>query len=632
MATLEELGQALQKAHEAGDTQGATILAREYQRVKDSTPRDVTKDMSRGELMAAGAGKAVYDVARGAGQAVRGWLDLIPTPQKVVDQITKTKSQSTADQLGLPTRTDIDQVKKQDANLMGNGWGVGGNFAGNVAMTLPLSRIPGANTVAGGAVMGGAMGALAPVGTDDSRMQNAAIGGLVGGAVPAAINGAKAIKAAVVDPFTAKGRNMIAARLLRSQTTNPDKVANTLAAARGATPGFNPTVGQAAGDDGIAALERTIRATYPQGFNEVEKAQRGALVDALRNIAQTPEARTAAEQAREAAVKPLYGEAKRAVVEGDDVIDSLLKRPSMNTAKGRAAKLASERGETFAMTSAKENEAAASALLDANGQSFMPAATSTTPAQYGGVALHDLKMGLDDAIGNPGLGGMQGAERNAALGTKAEYLQWLEDKIPAYGKAKQTYADMSRPINQMDIGTELYNRFTPALADQGGLPFRSTAQSYANALRKGDDLAANVTGMQGAKLSKIMEPEQMALLEGVAKDAATRAAADTAGRGAGSDTVQKLAMSNIAAQAGVPNWLSKVAQVPGGWAKRLGDLAYGDADEQVRLQLAQLLQDPQAAAAAMKQAGIPPSKYAEYLKAMTQATAVGANQTASGQN
>jgi hypothetical protein len=613
MATLEELGQALQKAHAAGDTQGATILAREYQRQKDATPRDVTQDMSSGEKFLAGAGKAFMDVGRGIGNVV---TDIAPSAAKY----------------GFSTRADTDQVKKQDAALMNTGWGTGGNVVGNVAAALPAMFIPGGQTVAGGALTGGAMAALAPVGTDDSRTQNAAIGGATGAVVPAAMRAGGAVKAAVVDPFTDKGRQTIAARLLRSQTTNPDKVADTLAAARGATPGFNPTVGQAAGDDGIAALERTIRATYPQGFNDVEKSQRGAMVDALRRVAQTPEARSAAEQARESAVKPLYAEAKRAVVEGDDVIDSLLKRPSMHTAKGRAAKLASERGETFAMTSAKENEAAASALLDANGQPFMPATTSATPAQYGGVALHDLKMGLDDAIGNPGLGGMQGAERNAALGTKGEYLKWLEEKIPAYATAKQTYADMSRPLNQMDIGQELYNRFTPALADQGGIPFRSTAQAYANALRKGDDLAANVTGMQGAKLDKIMDPEQMGLLQGVAKDAATRAAFDGAGRGAGSDTVQKLAMSNIAAQAGVPNWIAKIGQVPGGMIKRVGDLAYGDADEQVRLQLAHLLQNPQEAAAAMKQAGIPPSKYAEYLKAMAQATALGANQTATGQN
>lgn len=594
-----------------------------------SKPRDVTQDMSRTEKFMAGAGKAVVDTARGAGQAAREWMDTLVTPQNLTHMITGGKTPTMGDSMGLPTRTDIDEVKKLDANLMNTGWGMAGNVTGNVAMALPLARIKGASTILGGGIIGAGQGALQPVGTDDSRAQNMVVGGAAGAAVPAAIRAAKVLRAGLVDPFTSAGQTKIAASVIKRAAADPVAVTEKLRTARGATPGFNLTAGQAADDAGVGALERTVRATDPAGFDAVDKSQRGALVDALRSLAKTPEDRAAAVAARDSAVKPLYATAKSTVVDGDPAIEALLKRPSMNAAQQRAATIAAERGDNFAISAGRPEQTVASGLLDAQGNP-MQQTIAATPAKLGGTALHDLKMGLDDAIGSPGTGGMQGAERNAAMGTKDEFAQWLENKIPAYAQAKSTYADMSRPINQMDIGSELSKRFTPALADQGGLPFKSTAGAYANALRNGDQLARNVTGMGGASLDAIMEPAQLQLLQGVAKDSATKAAAESIGRGAGSDTVQKISMSNLAAEAGVPNWMANVARVPGGWAKRAGDVLYGSSDEQIRGRLSELLRNPDQAAQALSAAGMPPSKIAEFLRlgAQTQAIALPASANA----
>jgi hypothetical protein len=562
----------------------------------------------------AGAGKAFADIGRGAGTMV---TDAIPS----------------AANIGLATRKDVDESKMRDAPLMNTGAGIAGNIVGNMAAYAPLAMVPGAATVGGGALIGGGTGFMQPVGTEDSRFQNTAVGTAAGAVVPAAIRTGKALRAGLVDPFTEAGRNKIAGALINRAAADPAAVSQRLQTAQGNTPGFMPTVGQAADDAGVASLERTMRAIDPRGFDAVDKSQRGALVDALRSVAKTPEAKSAAIRAREDAVKPLYGAAKKAVVAGDDQLDALLQRPSMMTAQERAAKIAAERGEKFELSQAAPEQTVfvggqslkvpgghhgtktvqQPGLLDASGNPI----TRTIPAteaQYPGQALHDIKMGLDDAIGSPGTGGMQGAERDAAIATKEQFLNWLEGKIPEYGQAKQTYAKMSRPINQIDIGQELYNRFTPALADQGGLPFKSTAQAYANALRNGDDLARNVTGMKSATLRGVMEPEQMQILEAVAKDSAVKAAAENVGRGAGSDTVQKIAMTNLAAEAGVPNWLASIARVPGGWAKRAGDVLYGGSDDQVRARLAEIMANPQEAAAAMQAAGATPSQIAEALK------------------
>lgn len=558
-------------------------------------------DMSGFEKFAAGSGKAIYDIGRGLGNVV---TDVIPSASK----------------LGFATRADTDEAKRLDAPLMNTGAGTAGNITGNILATIPLAFLPGANTIGGAAAIGGITGALQPVGTNDSRTFNTGLGATAGAVVPAVIRAGKVLKAGVVDPFTESGRERIVGGALNRASADPARTAANLRAAQGATPEFAPTAGQAADDAGIASLERSARAIDPAGFDAVDKSQRAALVNALRSVAKTPEDRAAAVEARDLAVKPLYDAAKQSTVTGDATLESLLSRPSMKAAESRAAGLAAERNQPFQLSKAQPAQTVSTGVLDASGNP-MTRTIPSQPATYPGQALHDLKMGLSDAIGSP-MQGMQGSERAAAVGTQNEYLNWLESKIPEYGQARETFAGMSRPINQMDIGKELHNRFIPALADGADIPFKSRAEALANALRNGDNLTRNVTGMKGATLAGTMEPDQMNLLNGIVKDAQMKAAAENAGRGVGSDTVQKMSMSNLIAEAGLPSWIQNVARVPGGWLKTAGDVLYSKNDATMRNLLADTLKDPQAAAAAMHKAGVAPSKIAEALRMTMQVPAM----------
>jgi hypothetical protein len=617
-------------------TQDQVLAYAKQQFAAQQKPQEKVPDPSEGELplrpfgidtglnmpqgvsrFLAGAGKAYADVGRGVGQLARDAIETVSPPQRNLSNVvTGTKGTSIADTLGLPNRADIDEVKRLDAPLMNTGTGIAGNIAGNTAIAIPTAMMPGANTIAGGAAVGSGLGALQPVGTNDSRLTNAALGGATGAAVPAAIRAVKVAKAALVDPFTQAGREKIVGGALNRAAADAQQAVANMRANTGNTPGFQPTAGQASGDAGISSVERAARAIDPGGFGAVDEGQRAALVGALRDIAKTPEEMAAAEAAREGAVKPLYDTAKQAVVEADPTLESLMTRPSMQSAAERAARLALERGEVGA-TPAIATKTISSGLVDESGRPII-SSVAAQPSTYTGKALHDLKMGLSDAIGSPAQG-MQGAERAAAVDTQNAFLQWLENKIPAYGTARQTYAEMSKPINQMQIGQELYNRFVPALADNAAVPFKSRADALAQALRNGDDLARNVTGMKGITMSGVMEPEQMSLLNGIVKDAQMKAAAESAGRGVGSDTVQKMAMSNLIAEAGLPSWIQNVARVPGGWLKTAGDVLYTKNDDTMRHILADVLKNPEKAATAMEKAGVSPSKLAEYLRAGAQA-------------
>jgi hypothetical protein len=559
-------------------------------------PINPTDGMSTADKLLSGVGKAFYDVGRGAGALV---TDAFPSTAKY----------------GLSTRKDIDEAKKNDAPLMNTGAGFTGNLIGNIAAFAPIAAIPGANTITGGALIVAATGALQPVGTDDSRMMNSTTGGLFGAALPAVVSGAKAAKAALVEPFTSKGQTAIASRVINKAAANPEMLAKKLLETKGATAGFVPTVGQAADDAGVAALERSVRASQPNMFDSVDKSQRGALVDALRNIAKTPEERAAAVKAVEKQAKDLYGRALQENVQVTPQLSRLSTRPSMQKAQARAIALSEELGLPYrarlddmrpksipidAPTGTPSSvlgdlQTDSLGMIKGQPEKYIPSQPSggaffdLPPVESVPVRdMHTLKMGMDALLTDPSMG-IAGTEASAIRRTREALLDQLPE---SYQVARQGHIEINKPVHQMDIGTELYNRFTPALADQGGLPFKSTAQSYANALRNGDDLAKNVTGLKNATLEGIMTPEQLQVLRGVAQDSAMKAAAENAGRGVGSDTFQKLSMSNIASQAGVPEFVSNLARVPAGWIKRVGDAAYGGSDDAIRAKLAELLLDP----------------------------------------
>jgi hypothetical protein len=102
----------------------------------------------------AGAGKGATDLARGTGQA-----------------------------LGIVDQQTIKDAEQRDAPLMQTGAGKAGAITGTIAAAAPTAFIPGANTYAGAALVGGAMGAAQPVAEGDvlaGKVKNAAIGGGLG--------------------------------------------------------------------------------------------------------------------------------------------------------------------------------------------------------------------------------------------------------------------------------------------------------------------------------------------------------------------------------------------------------------------------------------------------------------------
>jgi hypothetical protein len=181
-------------------------------------------------------------------------------------------------------------------------------------------------------------------------------------------------------------------------------------------------------------------------------------------------------------------------------------------------------------------------LAAENGESL----TGANANDITGKTLQYLKMSLNDLADSGPQAGMGAHEVRSVKSTLGALNDWITAKVPALKAADAAYAQASAPVNQMKIGQALANKLQPALSDFGNNT-RLNAASYAQALRSGDKLAADVVG-RPTTLSGVMSPAQMGTLRQVGEQLARRANADELGRAIGSNTGQNLVSQNVMRQ------------------------------------------------------------------------------------
>lgn len=464
-------------------------------------------------------------------------------------------------------------------------------FATGVGESLPLMAIPGggASSLPGNVLRMGAAGAIPGMleyGTVDERLKRGATGAVAGSVVPLVGAAAKTGKA-FVEPLYQSGREKVIGRVL-NQVAGDDApaIASRLRGARQLVPGSAPTAAQVAESGGIAALERAAAQANPQAYTTRAMEQSSARLNALRGIAKDDVAMASAEAARKATSGPLFEQAAKAAYTVDDTLASLLKRPAVQQAMGRAKELAENNGRTFSFKVSPPNPFSGLGIKD------------NKSTQITGQALQDLKMAMDEMLADPA-SGFAGKSGDAVRSLRGQIIDWMEGANPVFKQARTTHAQMSKPINQMQVGNYLLNKVQPALSDFGALGQESGAQ-YARALRNADQTVRAATQFKGNKtLTDVMTPDQMGTLSAIGQDLARKANAQNLGRGVGSDTFQKLSMNNIAQQSGMPRLAGGLLEFPG--ISRATRWIYQGADEKAQGLLSDALLDPAQAAALMEQ-------------------------------
>jgi hypothetical protein len=198
--------------------------------------------------------------------------------------------------------------------------------------------------------------------------------------------------------------------------------------------------------------------------------------------------------------------------------------------------------------------------------------------------LHYTRRALSDMV----KAAPPGSDSKRILTSLLERFDTTLDTIsPSYKQARITYREMSKPINQMDIAQELANKSINPLND--------LMQPNAFARNLSDDMASRATGFKGSTLSNTMTQGQLQTLNAIKADLARSVAARDLGRGAGSDTIQKLSMTNLLQRSGIP---VGVIDTPG--LGRSANWLYSGTDEKMRESLAKALLNPASTADIME--------------------------------
>lgn len=569
MDNPQQLMQAIRDAHAAGDTGAVRRLGARLMALKSEaefrTSMDPTKDMSTTQRFLAGAGKGMTDLARGVGQLFGGY-----------------------------TREDIDEINARDAALTNTTAGTVGNITGTVAAGLPTMFIPGAQGLVGATAVGAATGALQPVGTDDSRFDNALKGGagaaLGVGAGRALAAGAKGAKA-LIEPFTQGGREKIAARTLAQFGIDPAAVATAAGRAGPTTTGARLTLAEAIDDPTAAAaaakLQDALEAADPRtavrlGQRKVEA--NAARVNTLRDLAGTGGRREFFDASREAGAKDAYGAAFR-------------------TPMDASALSAAERGE---ITKLLQTDAVKEAMKQARKQaSNLGMRMDDTNGSVEG--LHMLKLAMDDMISNAGKTANEANKAANIQAVRDRLVTFIERMSPDYAAARATYREMSRPINQMDVAGKVLQRGSSATSDLGGNP-RLMPDGLLRAVGDEEQLIKQAVGrnIKERSLADLLEPEQLAKLKAVTGEVDKLAAVERAGAGRGSATASRLASNNLLRQVlgptGMPERWSESTLLATLLGRPAQFIYNGVAEPRIHEVLADAILDPALAAQLMPKA------------------------------
>lgn len=177
-----------------------------------------------------------------------------------------------------------------------------------------------------------------------------------------------------------------------------------------------------------------------------------------------------------------YGESYKQMISGDKELLALAKNPYVSKAIPTASDLAKANG------------------ID----------PKTNLTEY----LHYVKIGIDKQLAKTGDDALAGAERTAASKAQSKLIDWIKKKNPAYDAARQRHAEMSTPINQMEVGRELQKGLTSSVERESAAPFMGAIREAPRTLKK-------ATGFRHDKLEDVLSPEQMKSVRKVSEELLT---------------------------------------------------------------------------------------------------------------
>jgi len=472
----------------------------------------------------AGLGHGVQNVALGVQQLLGRGAQAVGL-DSVGNWLTNDADQGIA-------RGDADYARYSAAHPIAAG---AGNITGQIAGTAPTMllgpeyaalSLPG--RIGLGAAQGAAGAAMMPVENPGDnfwtqKAEQAGLGGALGGATPLVAAGARALGnqlGNVIKPVIQPGRFVGEGLAGAMDPAQAAAAAQNIRSAQQFVPGSMPTTAQVAQTPVMVMTEKAA-ANMPavkSAMLDRAIANNDARWQALMGVAQDPAALQAAQQAREAAARPLYDAAHSATANIGPGFMKKAQIPELQQAM--------QQGENMARLQAQTGRGIPAVWPTAP----TPGVAGSGSKAINGAALDYTSRALGDMIGDASRNGQ--TQRAGALGDLKNWVdQWAGQYIPGVQQARQTYAQMSVPVNTMDVGQQIANGLGTRAMNAGGapeiqmMPFRAAltkAMNSGDAAKYGIDANASNT------------------LQGIGQDL-QRATVSNSVRAPGSDTAYNLA-------------------------------------------------------------------------------------------
>lgn len=441
-----------------------------------------------------------------------------------------------ADLNPFQSREEVDEKRIRDAELNDTTGAKALNIAGQVLPTLAIpfgtaARAAGAGLKAAGAanlgarigqsaaadmiLTGGALGAAAPVGTEDSRAGNTVMG-VAGGAVIPAVGAAWQGAKKVVAPFTKAGAQGIAGKALLDAGVPTNLSASEIVL------GSSPTLVEASQSPVAAQLQKALANKNPNFRADLSTRaaeQNIARWDELRRVTGTTDDLARAIQARDDKALPVLESALRGSKKPNtqallDVTDMIAGGPTRLRSNASSA-LADVRGKIAESRTAADLYAVRKEIDDMLAGRVN---SDKKGAQFAASELMQLKGSLDEAL-------------NQATGGK-------------FGKYIEKYTEFSRPIDRLEASQAFAERFRTAAPDQFGLPMLNR-QHWTSAIEAPAKRFDGSKVSTRTQLSDTLNVGDMGLLDDIERDLMRSYQAQRLTSAPGSDTLQNLEGNNL---------------------------------------------------------------------------------------
>lgn len=470
-------------------------------------------------------------------------------------------------------------------NAISSGGMTLGNTTGNAAANMAIRS-------AGGALAGGlSAGAVEP----SSAGTGAVIGGLLPPVAKGVYEGGKVV-GNVFKPFYSKGQDWIAGKVLSQSAANPQALLG-VESVPAVIPGSIPTTVMAAGDDGLAGLNRTMQSVDPKYAAELssrQAAQNSARTAALENVAGNTGKIALAKEARDAATSAMRESVLDAAgnVPARPILSSIDRMIASPNNAGELAQQALNKFRTRIAQFSPDGQINARALYeirkDINTLLEGRLQGEAGNLRYASGQLAKVKGVIDDAIDQasrvvgqsesralmPGGSNMTRAGEAAAYGSMAPRPSWRQ--------YLQEYSSQSRPIERMEILDDILKNVQTGTVDKSGNAILSAAKLN------------NIMKNRGQELAEKLDPTQLELLRNLAADLNASQLANFSGKAVGSNTVQNAAGANLLTML-LGNKVGNSTPVTSTLGQLLR-LPYGAANKQITEKIGNGLLNPEEAA------------------------------------